>query len=78
VSAVIDGIVQKQIAGYLSLFGINIDGVSLIAILLTIGVSVDYTSHVSYHYFITQLPPNATVEDSIDRLRWERKRIDAI
>ena len=37
--------------GYLQLWGIQIDGVSMISILLAVGVSVDCTAHICYHFY---------------------------
>ncbi|KAK6738921.1 hypothetical protein RB195_020798 [Necator americanus] len=39
------------IIAYLHLWGVNLDAVSLISILMSIGFSVDYSAHVCYHYF---------------------------
>ncbi|CAI2341324.1 unnamed protein product [Caenorhabditis sp. 36 PRJEB53466] len=36
---------------YLHLWGVNLDAVSLISMLMSIGFSVDYSAHVCYHYF---------------------------
>ena len=60
---------MHSIVGALHLFGGHIDGLSLIAVLLVVGVTVDYTSHVSYHYFVDQLEADATDEQSVERLR---------
>ncbi|KAE9549531.1 hypothetical protein FO519_007249 [Halicephalobus sp. NKZ332] len=37
--------------GYLHLWGVNLDAVSLISMLMSIGFSVDYSAHICYHYF---------------------------
>lgn len=39
------------IIGYLHLWGVHLDAVSLISILMSVGFSVDYSAHVCYHYF---------------------------
>ncbi|CAI5441338.1 unnamed protein product [Caenorhabditis angaria] len=36
---------------YLHLWNVNLDAVSLISMLMSIGFSVDYSAHVCYHYF---------------------------
>lgn len=36
---------------YLHIWNVNLDAVSLISILMSIGFSVDYSAHISYHYF---------------------------
>uniref|UniRef100_A0A914P1Z2 SSD domain-containing protein n=1 Tax=Panagrolaimus davidi TaxID=227884 RepID=A0A914P1Z2_9BILA len=37
--------------GYLHLWDVNLDAVSLISMLMSIGFSVDYSAHICYHYF---------------------------
>jgi predicted RND superfamily exporter protein len=54
----------------MQLVGFDIDIVSLCAILLLVGCTVDYTSHVSYHYFAHQLSPAANMDESVRRLRF--------
>ncbi|CAJ0581633.1 unnamed protein product, partial [Mesorhabditis spiculigera] len=39
------------IVGYLHVWGVHLDAVSLISILMSVGFSVDYSAHVCYHYF---------------------------
>ncbi|CAJ0605858.1 unnamed protein product [Cylicocyclus nassatus] len=39
------------IVAYLNLWHVNLDAVSLISILMSVGFSVDYSAHVCYHYF---------------------------
>ncbi|KAI1712423.1 patched family domain-containing protein [Ditylenchus destructor] len=37
--------------GYLHLWSVNLDAVSLISMLMSIGFSVDYSAHVCYHFY---------------------------
>lgn len=37
--------------GYLHLWGVHLDAVSLISMLMSIGFSVDYSAHICYHFF---------------------------
>lgn len=39
------------IVAYLHVWGVALDAVSLISILMSVGFSVDYSAHVCYHYF---------------------------
>ena len=56
--------------GYCQLFGVNWDVSALVAILLTVGINVDFTVHITYHFFTNQLPADANDEESIQRLKW--------
>lgn len=37
--------------GYLHLWDVRLDAISLISMLMSIGFSVDYSAHICYHFF---------------------------
>ncbi|KAL3091681.1 hypothetical protein niasHS_005867 [Heterodera schachtii] len=39
------------IFGFLALWGVDLDPLSMASLLMAIGFSVDFTSHISYHYY---------------------------
>ena len=41
---------QIGIVGFMSLWNINLDVISMIVIIMSIGFSVDFSAHISYHY----------------------------
>uniref|UniRef100_A0A1I7XIU0 SSD domain-containing protein n=1 Tax=Heterorhabditis bacteriophora TaxID=37862 RepID=A0A1I7XIU0_HETBA len=43
--------VNLGVFGFLSLWGVGIDPVSMAALLMSIGFSVDISAHISYHYY---------------------------
>ena len=38
------------VLGYMTWWGVNLDGVALINLIMCIGFSVDYSAHICYHY----------------------------
>lgn len=43
--------ISAGVFGYLCLWGVNLEPISLTCFLISIGYSVDFTSHISYHYY---------------------------
>ena len=42
--------VEVGVVGFMSLWGVNLDVISMIQLIMGIGFSVDYSAHISYHY----------------------------
>ncbi|XP_067134133.1 patched domain-containing protein 3-like [Centruroides vittatus] len=55
--------------GYMSLWGVNLDIISMMSLILCVGFSVNYPSHISYAYVMSQSrTPNEKLKDSLYRI----------
>lgn len=43
--------IEVGVIGYMTLWGVNLDSISMINLIMCIGFSVDYSAHISYAYF---------------------------
>ncbi|MCL4144429.1 UNVERIFIED_CONTAM: hypothetical protein GTU68_007813 [Idotea baltica] len=55
--------IETGVVGYMSLWGVNLDQISMINLIMCIGFSVDFSAHISYAYL------TAKVETSEERLK---------
>ncbi|PIO55772.1 hypothetical protein TELCIR_22840, partial [Teladorsagia circumcincta] len=59
------------ILGLLSLWGIDLDPLSMAALLMAVGFSVDFTSHIAYHYYKSkQQDPALRLEETLTSIGW--------
>jgi len=42
--------IEAGVVGYMTWWGINLDGIALINLIMCIGFSVDFSAHICYHY----------------------------
>ncbi|XP_067121282.1 patched domain-containing protein 3-like [Centruroides vittatus] len=55
--------------GYMYLWGVNLDIISMMSLILCVGFSVNYPAHISYAYFMSQCKTaNEKLKDSLYRL----------
>ena len=59
--------IEIGVVGYMSLWGVRLDGVALINLIMCIGFSVDFSAHICYHYLTasTDLDITMTPEERI-------------
>ncbi|KJH51825.1 patched family protein [Dictyocaulus viviparus] len=59
------------VIGYMTLWEVNLDAISMITIIMSIGFSVDYSAHVTYGYVVSAAPtPRSKVQDALSALGW--------
>jgi hypothetical protein len=46
--------IEIGVIGFMTLWGINLDGVALINLIMCIGFSVDFSAHICYHYMTAE------------------------
>ncbi|XP_023235788.1 patched domain-containing protein 3-like isoform X1 [Centruroides sculpturatus] len=55
--------------GYMSLWGVNLDIISMMSLILCVGFSVNYPAHITYAYVISPCAtPNEKLKDSLYRI----------
>ncbi|XP_023235658.1 patched domain-containing protein 3-like [Centruroides sculpturatus] len=55
--------------GYMSFWGVNLDIISMMSLILCVGFSLNYPAHISYAYVMSQCEtPNEKLKDSLYRI----------
>ncbi|KAA0183388.1 hypothetical protein HAZT_HAZT002791 [Hyalella azteca] len=61
--------IETGVIGYMSLWGVNFDVVSMIQLIMCIGFSVDFTAHISYSYLAAKVDtPEERVQECMTSL----------
>ncbi|CAD6184764.1 unnamed protein product [Caenorhabditis auriculariae] len=59
------------VLGFMTLWGVNLDAISMITIIMSVGFSVDYSAHITYAYVISkESTPARRVCDALGDLGW--------
>lgn len=58
------------IYGFMSLWGVNLDGVSMITLIMAIGFAIDLSAHISYAYVCAKGSPTDRTVSALEELGW--------
>ncbi|RXG54400.1 Patched domain-containing protein 3, partial [Armadillidium vulgare] len=50
--------IETGVVGYMALWGVNLDQISMINLIMCIGFSVDFSAHISYAYLTAKVDTN--------------------
>ncbi|KJH53331.1 patched family protein [Dictyocaulus viviparus] len=65
------GSIDLGVLGYMTLWDVNLDAISMITIIMSVGFSVDYSAHITYGYVISKATdPRERVRDALGDLGW--------
>ncbi|CAJ0578328.1 unnamed protein product, partial [Mesorhabditis spiculigera] len=59
------------VIGFMTLWDVNLDAISMITIIMSIGFSVDYSAHITYGYVVSpHADPSMKIRDALGALGW--------
>jgi len=63
--------IDVGVIGYMTLWGVNLDAISMITIIMSIGFSVDYSAHITYGYVTSkEKRPSDRIREALGALGW--------
>lgn len=62
--------IDAGVSGFLSWWGVNMDGLSMTTMIMATGFAVDLSSHVSYAYIRSSGTPEERVRRALEQLGW--------
>lgn len=69
--AVTIGSIDLGVLGFMTLWGVNLDAISMITIIMSVGFSVDYSAHITYAYVVSKKTTTSErVCDALGDLGW--------
>merc|ERR1719418_26292 len=58
--------IELGVVGFMTLWGVRLDSISMINLIMCIGFSVDFSAHISYHFMSRKdMPVKERVKDSM-------------
>ena len=57
--------IELGVLGFMAFWGINLDAISMINLIMSIGFSVDFAAHISYSYMDSEGTPDDRVRNSL-------------
>ena len=57
--------IELGVLGFMAFWGINLDAISMINLIMSIGFSVDFAAHISYSYMDSEGSPDDRVRNSL-------------
>ncbi|GMR51687.1 hypothetical protein PMAYCL1PPCAC_21882, partial [Pristionchus mayeri] len=65
------GSIDLGVLGFMTLWGVNLDAISMITIIMSVGFSVDYSAHIAYGYVVsTSDDPKTRIQEALGDLGW--------
>ena len=65
--------IELGVVGFMTLWNVNLDSISMINLIMSIGFSVDFSAHISYHFMSRKEMP---VSCKLDRIFLKEEMLD--